>query len=187
MPVGARTYRTPTGIVVLIVCAVLSVFLLGDAVIRGSWGLMLLYAPWMLLVLWLVYEISVVSKVRVDDDGALVQNVLRRTTFGWHRVRELDLRWQLDFLLDDGRKLSCWGGPGRIRSPRMSKGDAVKVPSSLRDFTEIQARWEAATEGPPATTGSAADAPIRRTWDWPALIALVVIVVWAAIAVAVTR
>ncbi|GAA4490946.1 PH domain-containing protein [Microbacterium panaciterrae] len=183
LPVGARTYRATTGIAVLVVCAVLSVFLLGDAVVRGSWGLMLLYAPWVLLVLWLIYEISVVSMVRVDEEGAVVQNVLRRTSFGWRRVTALDLRWQLDFALEDGRRLSCWGGPGRIQSPRMSRGgDGVKVPESLRTLTEVSARWEHAVEQP---TG--ADAPIRRSWDWPALAALVVIVVWAVIAIAVTR
>ena len=183
LPVGARTYRASTGIVVLVVCAALAVFLLGDAAIRGSWGLMLLYAPWVLLVLWVIYEVSVVSMVRVDEEGAVVQNFLRRTSFGWRRVTDLDLRWQLDFLLEDGRKLSCWGGPGRIQSPRMSRGtDELKVPHSLRTLTEVRARWEHAVEQP---TG--ANAALRRSWDWPALIALAAILAWAVSAVVATR
>jgi hypothetical protein len=188
MPVGARTYRAPTGIAVLVVCTILAVFLLGDAVVRGSWTQMLLYAPWVLLVLWLIYAISVVSMVRVDEEGATVQNVLRRTAFGWRRVAELDLRWQLDFTLDDGKKLACWGGPGRAQSPRLSRRSGeLKVPQSLQALTEVRTRWENAAEQPVRTAGEGVDAPIRRSWDWPAIGALVVIVAWAAIAVAVTR
>lgn len=186
-PVGARTYRATTGVAVLVVCAVLSVFLLGDAVVRGSWGLMLLFVPWVLLVLWLIYVVSVASMVRVDEEGASVQNFLRRTRFGWRRVTELDLRWQLDFTLDDGRKLACWGGPGRIQSPRMKRSGEVTVPQSLQALTDVRARWENAVERPVGTTGEGVDASIRRSWDWPAIGALVVIVVWAAIAIAVTR
>lgn len=186
-PVGARTYRATTGVAVLVVCAVLSVFLLGDAVVRGSWGLMLLFVPWVLLVLWLIYVVSVASMVHVDEEGASVQNFLRRTRFGWRRVTELDLRWQLDFTLDDGRKLACWGGPGRIQSPRMKRSGEVTVPQSLQALTDVRARWENAVERPVGTTGEGVDAPIRRSWDWPAIGALVVIVVWAAIAIAVTR
>ncbi|SFR66807.1 hypothetical protein SAMN04488591_2726 [Microbacterium azadirachtae] len=187
MPVGARTYRAPTGIAVLVVCAAIAVFLLGDAVIRGSWGLMLLLAPWVLLVLWLIYVISVVSMVHVDEEGARVQNFLRRTRFGWRRVTELDLRWQLDFTLDDGRSLACWGGPGRIQSPRMKRSGELTVPQSLQALTDVRTRWENAIERPAGAAGEGADAPIRRSWDWPSLGALAVIVVWAAIAIAVTR
>ncbi|MFB7844767.1 PH domain-containing protein [Microbacterium sp. NPDC056052] len=188
MPVGARTYRASTGIAVLVVCTVVAVFLLGDAVVRGSWAQMLLYAPWVLLVLWLIYVVSVVSMVHVDEDGATVQNFLRRTAFGWHRVTELDLRWQLDFALDDGRKLACWGGPGRIQSPRLGRRSGeLKVPQSLQTLTEVRTRWENAVERPAGTAGKGVDAPIRRSWDWPAVGALVAILAWAAIAVAVTR
>ncbi|MBS1697100.1 MAG: PH domain-containing protein [Actinobacteria bacterium] len=188
MPVGARTYRAPTGIAVLVVCALLAVFLLGDAVLRSGWGTMLLYAPWVLLVLWAIYAISVVSMVHVDEDGAKVQNFLRRTRFGWRRVSELDLRWQLDFTLDDGRKLACWGGPGRIQSPRLSRRSGeLRVPQSLQALTDVRTRWEHAIERPVGSTGEGVDAPIRRSWDWPAIGALAVIVVGAAISVAVTR
>jgi len=187
MPVGARTYRASTGIAVLVVCAALAVFLLGDAVVRGSWAQMLLYAPWVLLVLWLVYAISVVSMVRVDEDGARVQNFLRRTTFGWRRVTELDLRWQLDFTLDDGRRLACWGGPGRIQSPRLSRRSGeLRVPQSLQTLTEVRTRWENAIERPSGTAREGVDAPIRRSWDWPAIGALVLIAAWAVLAVVVT-
>jgi len=138
---------------------------------------MLLLAPWVLLGLWVVYEIAFVSVVRVDDDGAIVQNMLRRTTFGWSRVRDIDLRWQLLFSLDDGTDLSCYGGPARARPVRRptSGDDEAKAPAGLRDLTEIRDRWQAAPQ--------TADAPIRRAWDAPALIALGVILLWAVVSV----
>ncbi|WP_424936566.1 MULTISPECIES: PH domain-containing protein [Bacteria] len=182
-PEGGRTYRSPSGVISLVIAAALAVFLLGDAVVRGSWTQMLSYAPWVLLALWIVYELVFVSAVHVDDDGVLVRNLLRRTAFGWRRVKDVDLRWQLEFALDDGTKVSCFGGPGRSRPPRQTGrgGDAeYKVPSSLRTLTEVRDRWEAAID---ARDRPGAEAPIRRSWDVPALIALLVILAWAAAAV----
>ncbi|WP_431073626.1 PH domain-containing protein [Microbacterium phyllosphaerae] len=176
-PEAARTFRAASGPVSLVLCSLLALFLLGDAVVRAGWGQMLLLAPWVLLGLWVVYEIAFVSVVRVDAQGAVVQNMLRRTSFGWSRVRDIDLRWQLVFSLDDGTDLSCYGGPARARPVRRptSGDDEAKAPAGLRDLTEIRDRWQAA----PAT----ADAPLRRAWDSRALIALGVIVLWAVVSV----
>jgi len=174
----ARTFRAVSGPVYLVLCALLALFLLGDAVVRAGWGQMLLLAPWILLGLWVVYEIAFVSFVRIDDAGATVQNMLRRTTVGWRRVRDIDLRWQLVFSLDDGTDVTCYGGPARARQRRggaRQDGEERKAPTSLRDLTDIRDRWEAAD--------LTADAPIRRSWDRPALAALGVIVVWAVIAI----
>lgn len=181
---SARAYRGYTGVAVLVVCALASAYLLGDAVVNGSWGQMLLYAPWVLLVLWTVYVVAVASAVRVDADGVAVTNMLRTTRFGWRRATDVDLTWQLDFRLDDGRKLSCWGGPGRARAPRPAGRDGgIRVPASLGALGEIRALWERALDAPVPPAGTGADAPIRRTWDLPVLAALVVIVIWAVAAV----
>lgn len=178
---GVRTFRAPSGPAALVIGAGLALFLLGDAVVRAGWGQMLLLAPWVLLVLWIVYVNSFASAVRIDDDGVVVQNLLRRIEFGWQRVRAVDLRWQLVFSLDDGKDLPCYGGPAKAGSIRMpSRGDGEeKVPAGIRALTEIEERWQAA----PVT----ADAPIRRSWDRPAVTALVVIAVWAAIAILVAN
>lgn len=155
----------------MVLSGLLAIFLLGDTVLRGSWGQMFLIAPWVLLGLWVVYEISFVSAVLVDAEGASVQNMLRRTSFGWSRVRDIDFRWQLVFSLDDGSNISCYGGPARSRpKSRTDDGDAqVKVPTGVRALTDIRDRWQSA---------AGADAPIGRTWDGPALIALGVILLW---------
>jgi len=175
-PEGVRTFRAPSGPFALGLGVLLALFLLGDAVVRAGWGQMLLLAPWVLLVLWVVYVNAFASAVRIDDDGAVVQNLLRRTSFGWRRVRGVDLRWQLVFSLDDGKTLSCYGGPAKATPLRMpSRGGEERLPSGVRALAEIEERWEAA----PAT----ADAPIVRSWDVPAVIALGVIAVWALAAV----
>ncbi len=173
---GARTYRASSGPVVLVLLSALALFLLGDTVVRGSWVQMLLVAPWVLLGLWVAYELSFVSMVRIDDDGALVQNMLRRTSFGWNRVRDIDFRWQLEFELDDDSKVGAYGGPARSRPSRTRAADegASKVPTGVGELTEIRDRWQAAT---------GADAPIRREWDVRALVVLVALVLWAVGAV----
>jgi hypothetical protein len=137
---------------------------------------MLLVAPWVLLGVWVVYEISYVSFVRVDAQGVVVQNMLRRTSFGWGRVVDVDLKWQLQFSLDDGSELVCWGGPARARPPRPGRGEdaEAKAPAGLQALTQIRDRWDHAV---------AANAPLVRTWDRPAILALAVIVVWAVLAV----
>lgn len=180
-PEGVRTFRASSGPAVLVIGSLLGLFLLGDAVLRAGWGQMLLLAPWVLLVLWIVYVNSFASSVRIDDDGVVVQNLLRRIEFGWQRVRAVDLRWQLVFSLDDGTDLSCYGGPAKAGPVRMpSRGDAEeKVPAGIRALTEIEERWQAAT--------ATAEAPIRRSWDRPAVIALGVIAAWAVIAILVTN
>lgn len=161
-------------------CSLLALFLLGDAVVRAGWGQMLLLAPWVLLGLWVVYEIAFVSVVRIDDAGAMVQNMLRRTSFGWSRVRDIDLRWQLVFSLDDGTDLSSYGGPARARPVRRPTGDdEAKAPVALRDLTDVRDRWQAARAD--------GDAPIRRTWDTSALIALGVIALWAVVSILVAN
>lgn len=161
----------------MVLTGALALFLLGDAVARGGWGQMLLLAPWVLLGLWIIYELSFVSHVRMDDAGVVVQNMLRRTSFGWSRVRDIDLRWQLVFSLEDDTDVTCFGGPAhaRQRRSRMREEDEQKVPAGIRDLTEIRDRWQAA--------GSTENGSIRRSWDGRALVALGVIAVWATISV----
>lgn len=174
-PEAARTFRAASGPVVLIAVSLLAVFLLGDAVVRAGWAQLFLLAPWVLLALWIIYELSFVSCVRIDDRGVTIQNLLRRTTSGWAHVRDVDMKWQLVFSFDDGRDVTCYGGPARSRPPRQTRDGEVKVPAGLRDLTEIRDRWQAASDD--------ADEPIRRTWDGPALISLIVIAAWATASV----
>lgn len=177
-----RTYRPASGLVVLILVAVMAIVMIVDALVRAGITQTLLITPWVLLAVWIVYELSFVSSIRVDGRGARVTNMLRVTSFGWDRVRDIDLKWQLVFTLMDGTDVTSMGGPARSRPMRAPRGDGdagASVPRGIRVLDEIRERWKSAPDD--------ADAPIRRSWDWPALIALVLIVIWAITAILITR
>ncbi|MFC7789983.1 PH domain-containing protein [Microbacterium sp. MAHUQ-60] len=178
-----RTFRPWTGIVLLAVTALAAVYLLGDAVVRAGFAQMMLLAPWVLFALWVMYAASAASMLRVSDRGAVVQNLLRRTTFGWAHVRDVDFRWQMEFHLDDGTKITAMGGPARSRprrqTPQEREVEGIRPPTGVRELEGVRERWRAASAD--------ADAPIRRGWDWPALAVLLALIVWAATAVALTR
>jgi len=178
-----RTYRAWTGLVFLAISALVVAYLLIDAAVRAGFGQMMLLAPWVLLALWVVYAASAASLLRLDERGVTMQNLLRRISFGWAHVKDVDFRWQLEFSLDDGSKATAMGGPARSRPRRQTARErdveGVKPPSGVRELADIRRRWKAARQD--------ADAPIRRSWDWPALGALVVIAVWAVVSIAVTR
>lgn len=185
---NVRTYRASTGTVTFVVAVIAAAYVLGDAAVRAGWQSTVLLAPWVLLVLWGLYAIGPASIIRMDDAGVRVQNMLRRTDFGWKRLRDVDLRWQVVFALDDGTEVTSFGGPARARSRRVTAsvvGDAersaasARVPAGYRELTEIRDRWESA--------GDAAAAPIRRSWDAPALLALAVIAAWAVVAVLIVQ
>ncbi|MBO9627410.1 MAG: PH domain-containing protein, partial [Microbacterium sp.] len=77
---GRRALRSSAGLAGLAFSVILAAFLLGDAVVRGSWAQMLLLAPWVLLGLWVIYEATAASFLRLDDEQLVVQNMLRRTS-----------------------------------------------------------------------------------------------------------
>ncbi len=177
-----RTYRPVSGRVVLVLVVIMAIVMLVDALVRAGIVQTLLIAPWVLLAVWIVYELSYVSSVVVDARGARVTNLLRVTSFGWDRVRDIDLKWQLVFTLMDGTDVTAMGGPARSRPARAPRGDeeaGASVPRGIRVLDEIRERWQAAPDD--------ADAPIRRSWDWPALAALAIIVIWAITAILITR
>jgi hypothetical protein len=169
-------------VALLVICSALSLVLLVDAAVRADVGTALLLAPWPLLVLWGVYVVGVASRVRAQRDGVFVQNLLRTTFAPWARVRRIDMRWQIEIALDDGSRLTCFGGPGRRRPQRLgpgrtkedANGDADDAVAALR---RAKANAERVSPVP----------SIRRGWDVPAIIALLVIVAWAVIAVLLTH
>lgn len=177
-----RTFRAWTGIVFLGVSVLVSLYLLGDAVVRSDFAHMLLLAPWVLLALWVIYAASAASFLRVDADGVVMQNLLRRTAFGWSHVKDIDFRWQLEFALDDDSAVTSMGGPARSRPRRQTAREqdveGAKTPSGVQELADLRQRWK---------TASDTDQPIRRSWDRPALGVLVLIVVWAVIAIVITR
>lgn len=177
-------FRATSGTIALIVSGVIALVLLGDALLRAGIGETLLLAPWILLVLWLVYVTLYASHISIGRDGAVVQNYLRRTSLPWARVSDIRMRWQVVFTLSDGSEVKAYGGPiaGRPArvGPRSGAGAGRRVPPALREVGVIQETWEAERADSPRGSD------VSRGWDIPALIALGVIVAGAVVAVVIT-
>nr|WP_165143443.1 PH domain-containing protein [Microbacterium endophyticum] len=155
----------------LAVVALIAAALLIDAGVRAGIADLLLLAPWLLLMVWGAYVASFASHIRVDTSGVSVQNFLRRTWIPWRDVTDVVLRWQLEFVLTDGSKITGMGGPAVGAIARTRGGGRGE-----RDAEVVREFWRRADD--------LADAPQKsRSWDVPAIVALAVILVWAAIAI----
>jgi len=154
------------------------VILLGDATIRAGVFSLLLLAPWVLLVLWVIYVTVFASAVVTDADGITVQNLLRRTRIAWSAVADIDLRYQLVITTVDGRRVTCFGGPvsGRPARGRLAQEQGRRLPPAIKDLDRLLDDLEAARER------GAGDGRVTRSWDVPALVAVAVLIVAAVIA-----
>lgn len=176
-----RIFRVTGAAWLLGLTAAIAIALLVEAAVRSGVGQALLLAPWLLLVIWVVYVVGIASDVRADAAGVEVQNLLRRTAVPWSRVKRIALRWQLELTLDAGAVVRCFGGPSRSRPRRIGpertredgNGEAADGIARLQKL-----RLEA--EVPP-------DAAVVRSWDWASILAFAVLAVWAGVAVLITR
>lgn len=170
-----QVFRASGGWVLLVICSAVAVALLVDVVVRADVGALLLYAPWVLLALWAVYIVGVASLIRAEAEGVLVQNGLRRTFVPWERVRRIDMRWQIVITLDDDRTVVCFGGPSKTRPRRLGPDAQPERATEHVDAVAALRRWRSDH----VPTG---DTSVRRSWDVPALAALVVLCAWAGVA-----
>ena len=175
---GRRVSRSTSGTVSMVVAGVVAAFLLGDALVRAGLGQTMLLAPWVLLIVWVVYAVVYVPRVETDADGITVVNILRRVTVPWGRVTDIGTRWQLVVNVDDGSRVSAFGGPS-LRPPRRRtfarEGEAYAVRFS--DTELILQQWEEAREA--GRTGGT----VESRWNGVALGVLALLAVWAGVAV----
>jgi len=169
-------------VALLVICAIISALLLVDAAVRADIGVALLLAPWVLLVLWGVYVIGVASTVQIRTDGVFVQNLLRTTLVPWQRVQRVDMRWQIEIVLDDDSRLTCFGGPAVRRPQRLGPGRTKEDANGAADdaVAALRRAKSAAERVSPVP-------PIRRGWDHRSLVVLLAIALWATAAVLLTR
>lgn len=149
--------------------AILTVFFLGDAVVRGAWGFVLLALPWMALVLWGTWVVLVRPSVTLRPDRLVVHNVFRVHDIPWAAVARLTDRFQLVVELADGRTLVSWGAPTGGLGKASVSGDSAGV-TIVRDNAEAPRdgrRTMADRRGRSAstpTTQSVVD-KVRRAWN----------------------
>ncbi|GAA5150731.1 hypothetical protein GCM10025768_16140 [Microbacterium pseudoresistens] len=175
-----RVFRVTGSAMLLGITVVGVVLVLVDAVVRSGAGNALLIAPWPLLLLWGVYVTGIASDIRADAAGARVQNLLRRTWMPWSRVARIGIRWQVEFTLDDGAVVRCFGGPAHSRPRRLGPGRTKEQDEEPDNGLATLHRLRNAA-------ASAPDAPVERSWDVWAIVVLVILVAWAAVAVLLTR
>lgn len=191
----SRTIRGSAGIVWLLLTSAAVAFLLGDVVVRGSATDAVLIAPWLLLPVWFVWTFLYAPSVRADEHGVVVRNPLRTTAAPWAAVRDIVLRWQIAFVLAEGREVQAWAAaakrPGRRRLADTAevrlfeRGDAAipRAQPAERELEILSELHEMAADGAAPADGGA----VRRSWNALELAALAVILAWAVVSFAVTR
>ena len=194
-----RVFSVTGAVILLAICAFLTLVALIDAVLRSGVEGALLVAPWPLLALWIVYVVGVASDIRADRTGVRVQNFLRRTWVSWARVKRIAVRWQLEITLDDGAIIRCLGGPMRSRSRRIGpertredsatqSHDGIAALHRMRAEAELRSDAEVRSGGGVSSGGEVrSGAEVTHTWDIPALAALVILAAWAVAAVVATH
>jgi len=160
-------FRSTLGWVWFGLAALVCGYLLVDMAIRGSVWDAFLVAPWLGGVCWLVWIFQVSPRIVADEDGARVVNVLRVIDLPWSTVESVRLRYNAEFVLRTGAKVTAWGGSSR-RLHKSLKRRSVEDPAEQE--AEALQRLHANTRN--------SSGYVHRTWDVPALIALAVIVVW---------
>lgn len=171
MPSSSDKYvfRSTLGWVWFGVAVLVCGYLLVDMAIRGGVWDAFLVAPWLIGVCWLVWIFQVSPRIVADDDGARVVNVLRVIELPWSTVEAVRLRYNMEFQLRTGAKVTAWGGSSR----RLHK-------SLKRRSAEDPAEQEAEALQRLHANSNDRSGRVHRTWDMPALIALAVIIVWIA-------
>ncbi|MBD7956789.1 PH domain-containing protein [Microbacterium sp. Sa4CUA7] len=174
-----RIFRSTSGTVSMIVAGVVAVFLLGDALVRAGLGETMLLAPWVLLIVWVVYAVVYEPRVETDAAGITVVNILRRTTVPWGRVTDIGTRWQLTVHVDDGSRVRAFGGPS-LRPPRrrpFARDNGEADAARFSDTELIRQQWEDSRD-----SGSAG-AAVQHQWNGVTLALLAGLAIWAGTAV----
>ncbi|MGK9219366.1 MULTISPECIES: PH domain-containing protein [unclassified Microbacterium] len=165
------SFRRPSGWVAFACAALLTVLLLGDAVLRGRPFDALLVAPWLLALCWGVFVLLAAPSVTATDDLLRVRGGLRVVEIPWSRVRAIRMRWQLEIALDDGTVVAATGAASRHLHINRREQPGDDQAATLELFRE-RAR--------------PTDLPVRRGWHIPTLLILAGIAAWAAWSLSVT-
>ncbi len=173
------TIRSTGGIVWLVVVAAGVAVLFLDVLVRGDLRQTLLIAPWLLLAVWTVWVFMAAPRLRADDAGLVVRNPIRTLEVPWGSVERFAMRWQLEVQLRDDQRVQVWAVGARRAPRRGADGDEPRGGRELEILSDLEAMRAERT--------AAAAAGVRTRWNLDVLLVLAALVVWAAVAVAVTR
>ena len=132
--------RSTSGYWLVGVATAVMIFLLGDAAIRGFGGVVATAAPWMALVLWVMYLVLIRPALIVETDLLRVVNPFADHDIAWEAIAGYETKFQLNVVLKDGVKIGAWGGPkvspGR---PRLGARNAEPAPHADEVVASVRA------------------------------------------------
>lgn len=164
-----------------------AVILVGDAVLRLDWHLVLVAVAPAGLLVWAAWLFLYRPEIRFDGDRVVTVNPGRTIEVPWSHVSRVEQRPQLVLELTDGSRVTCWGAPfpekpGLHRPVTSSRRSS----SARRDVVGVlEAQRYAALERTPPSPG--AHGPVLRRWDRRSLILGGILVVAALVIFALTR
>lgn len=168
-----NTIRSVSGIVSSCVALAIALFLIGDAIIKGSWSIALPFIPWLLLLVWITYVGTAASMARIGSNELVFRNMLRVHTVPWQHITDISVKYQVLISTDDSKQTPLMAGPAAGRPARLGKSDGAqrRIPPILTFRDELYDTWQ---ERKDSATGA-----ISHTWDWPIVVIGGALLVWA--------
>ena len=152
--------------------ALLGMFLLVDAAVRGSWGVVLTAAGPVAALVWILWVLTYRPCIVLDEEALTVVNPLRVVRVPWGEVADVRLRWQIVVETVAGRRIQCWGGPSLPRPKPARRGERPTLPQPV-EMAVLLDRW--------AERRGEAGGEVRRGWDRPALLVGLAVLVLLAV------
>jgi hypothetical protein len=160
------TLRAPSSIALFVAVCVVSVVLVGDAILRGRWDVAVASVPAVGLGLWAATVLFLTPGVRLSAHGVTVMNVLRTTVVPWADVEEITTRFQVVVTTRNGLRIRCWGAPTSARTRvehRNSGGGGSAGMAKPAAHLAVDAYWERYRDSQGETGGT-------RRWNRLAII-----------------
>jgi hypothetical protein len=133
-----------------------------DAVLRGSWPVLLHALAPIAFGAWIAWSLLYLPSIRIEADGLVVVNLARIFSLPWNRIRDIRRRFQLVIELDDGSIVECWGGPFPSRTGARraeARADPSSVDPALNLLRSALSRAQVRQHSSPQV------APVARRWD----------------------
>jgi hypothetical protein len=110
-----RVFRSPTGIAGGVLLLVITLWIGGDALFRGSGRTPWLALGGMLLVVPLVVAFTLRPAVFAGSDRLRIRNPFRTITLPWGAVKELKAGYSTEAFTEEGGRFTLWAVPVSLR------------------------------------------------------------------------
>lgn len=137
-------------------------YLLGDAIVRGAWSIVLSSAPWLLLVASVVYGLLWRPALLAGRETAVIRNPVFSYSMAYADIVDVRLGANVGIYVPDetgrDRLIRSWNAPGRRRP------HGPKEPTNLD--SQMSAMADARRGAPPHMGGSGSDSfVLKERWE----------------------